>query len=242
MTRRILAAATFIALTSLAVPAEPRAQDGADKEQIETIVRDFLLENPKVIVDALEKFQRDQQKAMEQSQVKNLEKHKAFLYADERPGGGNPQGDVTVVELFDYNCGYCKRALEDVLGVLEGDKNLRIVLIELPILGPTSELAARWALAAQEQGKYFPFHVAVMQHNGPKSEEALTKIAAEIGLDVEKLKADSRSEKVTAELRKNREVAMDLGISGTPAFIVDDSIIRGYVGEERLQEEIGKAR
>lgn len=235
----------MLALGFLLLAAQPVSAQTFNEEQEEEIgglVREYLLENPGVIVEALEKFQQQEEERALRAAQENLEKHRDWLESSDQPIAGNPDGDVTVVEFFDYNCGYCKRALDDVVKIVESDNNVKFVLAEMPILGPSSETAARWALAAKEQGKYFDYHVALMRHRGGKSESTLAGIAEDLGLDVDQMRKDADSDKVTRKIAKFRQVASDLGISGTPAFIVGDQVMRGYVGDAVLRGAIRDER
>lgn len=239
---------SFSALTLLGGFLAPQALaaetafNAAQKEEIGKIVRDYILENPSIVFEAADKFKAQQEaegaKKAEASIKENLE----FLTRADAPAAGNPKGDVTIVEFFDYNCGYCRKALSDIQSVLKTDPNVRVVFKEMPILGPSSKTAALWALAANRQGKYFDFHVAVMDHKGPKEEAELEKIAKTVGLDLKKLKEDIASESVQEELNKDVEIARQIGVQGTPAFIVGTSFIPGYVGEDGLKKAIEEAR
>lgn len=218
------------------------AFNAAQKKEIESVIQAYILDNPDVLLRSL---QAGQAKEAEQRQLDaqaaisgNL---KALTDAN-APSIGNPNADVTIVEFFDYNCGYCKRALPDIQNILKADSNVRFVFREMPILGPTSQTAAQWALAAHKQGKYFDYHVALMNHKGPKNEEVLAKIAKDTGLDVERLRKDAQSEAVQAEIERDVALARSIGISGTPAFIVGETLIPGYVGEDGLKQSIEDAR
>lgn len=146
------------------------------------------------------------------------------------------------MEFFDYNCGYCKRAIPDIQNVLKDDENVRFVFKEMPILGPSSRTAALWALAAHNQDKYFDYHVALMEFRGPKEEAQLEKLARDAGLDVEKMKQDIADGNIEEELNKVMSVASEIGVSGTPAFIVGETFIPGYIGEDGLKEAIKAER
>lgn len=233
------------AITALAVlPAY--AQDGAfsaaQKDDIGVIVKEYLMDNPNVIFESIEAYRAQQEQLAQRETEEKIVDNIAFLTRAEAPSIGNPNGDITVIEFFDYNCGYCKRALPDIQKVVKADDNLRVVFKEMPILGPTSHVASQWALAAHKQGKYFEFHVAVMEHRGPKDEEQLAKLSKDIGLDVDKMKADIASGDIEKELQKVLSVGREIGVSGTPAFIVGDTFIPGYVGIDGLKDAIKAER
>lgn len=214
----------------------------AQKTEIQAIFKDYLLENPELIAEAMTALRAKQEREMEEMAKAKLSENAGFFQSDALGSTGNPEGDVTVVEFLDYNCGYCKKAFEDVQGLLDTDKNVKIVFVEMPILGPTSLTAAQWALAAKEQGKYFEFHTALMEFQGNKDEAALTKIAQDLELDIEKMKADAAGDKVQDTINKSVEIARDMGIQGTPAFIVGDQIFRGYIGTDALIESVKEER
>lgn len=242
MTRSLPLFALAFGLAFLA-GAGARAQDKPLTEKdVQKIVETWLLEHPETIMQSVEAYQiKKQQEAIEQ-QKENLKIHKDFLHDPDAPSAGNPKGDVTVIEFFDYNCGYCKRAFPDLVRLIESDKNVRIVLRDLAVLGEASALAARWSMAAHLQGKYFDFHKGLMSHNGPIDESVLERVAKSAGLDVEKLRKDAEGEEVKKRLDKDSEVARALGINGTPAFIINDHIAPGAVGFDALRQAVDEAR
>lgn len=223
------------------------AQDGKvfdtqQKEAIESIIQDYLLKNPKIVMDAAQAFQEQQMAEQKKKAESAISDNLARLTSADAPSVGAKDADVTVVEFFDYNCGYCKRALDDVRAAVKDDPKVRFVFKEMPILGPTSLTAAKWAMAAHEQGKYFEFHSAVMDHRGPKEESHLSKIAESLGLDVAKMKKDAESDAVKKQIDEDLELARTIGISGTPAFIVGKTMHGGYLGEDGLKQAIEDER
>ncbi len=232
-------AASF-AFTPLAHAAETFTAE--QKTEIGNVIKSYLIENPELVYQALQQFQQNQQ-AKEAAGAEVIIKQKwSELTAKGLPSVGNPDGDVTVVEFFDYNCGYCKRALEDINTVLEQDKNVRFIFKEYPILGPSSEVAARWAEAAHRQGKYFEFHQAVMHSMNPLNEENLEKIGKDVGLDVEKLKTDANSAEVRTSVTDSRNLGMSMHVQGTPGFIINGKFYGGYLGPEGFKRAIDEAR
>lgn len=214
----------------------------SDKTAFGDAVKEYILENPEVILESIDLHRAKQEQDAKASAAKKLEEHTEYLTGPDRPSVGNPDADITVVEFFDYNCGYCKRALTDIQATIKDDPNLRVVFKDMAILGPASKTAALWSLAAHEQGKYFEYHVALMEHRGPKEEAELMKLATEAGLDAEKLKADANSEKIAAQLEKDMAIAREVGAQGTPAFIIGSQFIPGYVGEDGLKSIIAEER
>lgn len=222
--------------------AETKNFNDAQKTEIETIMKDYLMANPEIITEAMMALREKQEmQAQEQAKAK-IGEYSSEFKSDAFPFAGNKDGDVVVVEFFDYNCGYCKKALPDVQALVEQDKNVKVVFMEMPILGPTSLTAAKWALAAHEQGKYFEYHAALMEHLGGKEESDLAEIAGVIGLDVEKMKQDANSDKVQNKINQSMKIAQDIGIQGTPAFIVGEQLFRGYIGEEALIQSVKDSR
>ncbi len=239
----------FVTLTLLAglLPA-PGAQaaeapDAPLRQAIEEIVRDYILKHPEVIEQSLQVLERERQQAEKQRAREAVVAHGAELLHDPAsPAGGNPRGDVTVVEFFDYRCGYCKGVAGDVRKLLEKDQNVRFVYKEFPILGPESEAAARAALAAHAQGKFLPFHDALMAAAEPLTLPVMLDLARSLGLDVAKLQADMDAPETRAAIERNRALARDLDISGTPAFIVGSELVPGAVDFHALQALVSQER
>jgi protein-disulfide isomerase len=237
MTRlKLFALAMLIATPALAFTE-------AEKKDIGEVVKQYLMEHPEVIQDAINELKRrqDAQESLAQSQAIGENATKIFR-AEGDLVAGNPQGKVTLVEFFDYNCGYCKRAFPDVVKMMEADGDLRVVMKEFPILGPGSTFAARAALASRKQNKYWDYHVALMAHEGKMDEAAALAIAKQTGLDVEQLKRDMDGADVSATLDANMKLAEALTIQGTPAFIIDKTLIPGAIGFEGLAAAVKQVR
>ncbi len=212
------------------------------EKEIESLFKKFLSENPELILKSVDDYRSAQEKKTQQSAQKNLSEYKEYFADKNLPSTGNPDGDVTIVEYFDYNCGYCRKAFADILTVIEKDKNIRVVFQEMPILSPSSIKMASIALAAHKQGKYFEMHTALMEYKGGQSDNAFYGLAEKLGLNIEKLKADAGSEDIKAQIRKSTDMAKTLDIRGTPGFIIGDKIYPGYIGLEGLRDAIKKAR
>jgi protein-disulfide isomerase len=217
--------------------------DAKQRQEIETLVKEYLIENPEVIKEALEVLER-RQMAEAQAKTKQAisDRAKEIFRAEEDLVLGNPAGTVTMVEFFDYNCGYCKRALPEVAKLIESDKDLRVVIKEFPILGPGSVFAAKAALASRLQGKYSEFHHALTAIEGAKDENSVLQAAREVGLDIDKLKADMESEAIIEVIRRNYGIAEALAINGTPSFIIDDTLEPGYVPFDVLSQHVAAVR
>ena len=215
------------------------------KSAIEGIVKDYLLANPELFLDIQQRLEAKLEAQQAERLKATLEEVAGTLFRDpDAPVAGNPKGDVTVVEFFVYNCGYCKRGLGDLIKLVQSDSNVRVVFRELPILSKGSDEAARAALAARKQGKYWEFHRAMLEQKGQANEAAALKIAEKLGLDVARLKADMASDEIKAEIAKVRDLAQRLGINGTPHFLVGDRSIPGAPENlfEQLSEDVAEIR
>jgi protein-disulfide isomerase len=222
----------------------PQTSTGAaEVDPFEQRIREYLLKNPEVIMEALQILQ-ERQKAAEAENLQRTiaERSEEILNDPAAPVGGNPEGDVTLVEFFDYNCPYCRRVAPTVVELEEADSDLRLVYKEFPILGPGSQFAARAALASRRQGKYVAFHKALMQATEQVNEETVLGIAREIGLDTERLEQDMQDPAIEDAIARNLQLANALGITGTPSFIIGQEVVPGAVGLGTLQSLIERAR
>lgn len=206
-------------------------------------VRAYILAHPEVLVEALQSLDA-KQRAAEAAQAKAALAARADdLYRDKQsPVGGNTQGDVTMVEFFDYNCPYCRQVAPVVEQAAAGDSQLRIVYKEFPILGPDSVFAAKAALAADRQGKYGAFHKALYAVKSRVTEAVVLKVAADIGLDVSRLKTDMQDAAIQAAIDRNVELAQALNITGTPGFVVGNQIFPGATDLNTMKKLIEQAR
>lgn len=217
---------------------EQRAVFGAE-------VRSYLLQNPEVIFEAIQILEEKRNRAAETADREMLERHADAIYEDGFSFvGGNPDGDITLVEFLDYRCGYCKRAHPEVQEVLDRDPNVRLIVKEFPILGPDSVAAGRMALAAlaMDPSKYEELGDKLMSYNGNLTEQVAYKIAGSVGYDIAELKERAGSEAVEAQLQQNYRLAQALGLQGTPAFIVGSEVIRGYLPVDDMLSAIKDAR
>lgn len=246
MVNRILSLAVAIALPLGAVVAPVQADtrfDDGQKREIRKIVRDYLIQNPEVIVEAIQEMRRRDEAAKQVATVKAVaESRDALLRNAADPVGGNRKGNATVVEFFDYNCGWCKRAYPHLLAAAKADGNIRIVFKEYPILAPSSRLAARAALAAARQGKYREMHDRLMRQRGALDESKIMESAAQAGLDIPKLKADMAAREIEMAIEANLELAARLGIRGTPAFVIGSKVFPGMMRARQYPAEIARAR
>ena len=202
--------------------------DASQKSQIETIIKDYLLKNPEIMIDVQRELDQKQEASRQESMSKAVAANSSSLYKDATvPSAGAVKGDVTVVEFFDYNCVHCRDAVDHMSKLLDSDKKVHVVFMDFPIFGKDSEGAARVAMAAAKQGKYWELHKELLLHKGNNSEEAAYKLGEKLGLDVAKLKVDANSPEIVAKLQSNKSLADKLGIQGTPHFIIDDKVIPG---------------
>jgi protein-disulfide isomerase len=236
----LLLAATALGV-SAAAGADPTREPS--REAVERIIREYLLSHPEVLEEALGALQQRRAAAERQRQTEALKRHENELLRDPAaPVGGNPGGDATVVEFFDYRCGYCKTVAPVVRQLLQRDRQVRFVYKELPVLGPDSVVASRAALAAVAQGKYAALHDALLDAREPLSRPLVLKIAAQVGLDVGRLEKEMDAPETLALIRRNQELARAIGIKGTPAFVVGGQVVPGAVDLATLERLVEQAR
>lgn len=215
------------------------------KEDIEKIVREYLLKNPEVIQEAIMELRKKQENAEQTARSQALTTHKEQIFQSKRDIVlGNPKGDVTLVEFFDYNCGYCRRSYGDISDLIKSDPNLRVVLKELPILSEGSVEAARVAVAVrlQDASKYAAFHRILMTAKGEVNGAQALAAAQKAGLDVERIKKDMSNPEVNATLQEVQSLAQALAISGTPSFVLGDQLIPGALPRDKLAAAIAQVR
>jgi len=230
-----LLALIFAGALAASVHAQTPAES-PDRAAIEKIVRDYLLRHPEVLVEAMAELNK---RILRQAVAENSRQ----LFQDpESPTAGNPKGDVTIVEFFDYHCGYCKQVHEPLLQALREDRNLRIVYKELPILAPESRIAAAAALAANKQGKYVEFHNALMSARGRLGKDRVLAIAKEHKLDVARMETDMDSRDIQSAIEANLQLAAALKVEGTPAFVIGDQIVAGALDIDQIRKLIAEAR
>jgi protein-disulfide isomerase len=243
--QRLCAVIVLLAFV-LAVPAggtaEPLTPDQV--QQVERVIRDYLLQHPELLIEMTNSLRAQQEKAKAAQAQQTIAASRKELVSDPNSFvAGNPSGDVTIVEFFDYQCGYCRRVHPTLATLLQRDQGVRLVLKELPILGPGSELAARAAIASMAQpGKYYAFHTALMENEGALDEPAVLAIARGVGLDTDRLRADMQAPHTTEVISANRTLAATLGVSGTPAFVIGERLLPGALPLERLLELVQQQR
>jgi protein-disulfide isomerase len=223
--------------------AESAALTDPQKVAIEDVVRNLLAHEPELVVKATQEMRRRQEAEIaSKNQAAVMSNRDKLLHDPAAPIAGNPDGDVAVVEFFDYQCGYCKMAQEAVAKLLNTDKNVRFVYKEYPILGPASVLSSKAALASMRQGKYAEFHDNLMATKGHFTEDVIFEVAEKTGLDVTRLKQDMADESIEKAMHVNIAVAGEIGARGTPAFIIGEQMFGGAMKYEEMQQAVGEAR
>jgi protein-disulfide isomerase len=238
----VMVVGVFAALRFAGGWGEGVPETAMSKSDVEKIVKNYLLENPEVILEAVQRHQQKEEGDRLVSLADNAKKHAAALFNEAEPiVAGNPKGDITIVEFFDYRCPYCKKGKQNVTDLLKQDGNVRLVLKEYPILSAESDLAAHAAVASVAQGKYWDFHLALMGAE-ELSEESIFATAKEVGLDVAKLKADMENAKVEKRLKDVQKLGRDLGVDATPTFFIGDKPFTGVMTLDELKEAVAAAR
>ena len=242
--RRIVStlSAMLFAFT-LVNPVFAESFSAAQKTEMEKIVHDYLMEHPEILRDMANKLDSDDKKREADARIGTLQNKAGEIFHDASDAVvGNPKGDVTLVEFFDYNCSWCKKSIIEMKALVEKDKNVRVVMKEFPIFGEGSEYAARAALASVKQGKYWEFHQALFASESKVTIEVTDQIAAEIGLDVAKMKKDMEDPAIVENIRKTQILAQTMLITGTPAFIIDDQVFPGYTPLDGLEASLATVR
>ncbi len=239
-----LAATSFMPFTTpSAHAAETAAFTPAQKMELESLIKNYIMAHPETLIESVNKYQASQEEeANKDADAKAREFLASLKDQKDLALVGNPEGDITVVEFYDYNCGYCKKAYEEVIKLLNEDKGVKVVFIDMPILGPSSVEAAKWSLASKKQGKYFEFHKALMAATGERDDEHFRTAAKEAGLDVAKLEKDKADPAIDEEIKSHLSTAHALSIQGTPGFIINEKVFRGYIPYEAIQSTIKDLR
>jgi protein-disulfide isomerase len=244
-----LAAAVCAALLITALPHSVRADEfsKAQRGDIERIVHDYLVAHPEVLQEAMGELEKRQQAADADKHKAAVKEHAQALFSSpDQVTLGNPNGNVTFVEFFDYNCGYCKRAMTDMLTLMKNDPKLKVVLKEFPVLGPGSVEAAKVAVAVRMQDKtgkkYLEFHQKLLGGRGHADNARALAVAKEVGVDMARLEKDLKGPEVDKTLQQDFKLAEALGLNGTPSYVIGEDVIVGAIGMQGLQEKINTAR
>src|SRR3982751_2484139 len=245
LTRLALAAGLILTLGAFAGHAQGISD--AQRGDIEKIIREYLIAHPEVLQEAMAELERKQaadEAVKNQAAVKD--NAETIFNSSRQVVTGNPQGDVTFVEFFDYNCGYCKRAMDDMVSIMKGDPKLKVVLKEFPVLGPGSVEAAQVAVAVRMQDpggkKYLDFHQKLLGGKGQADKARALAAAKEAGLDMARNENDVATPEVRATIEENFKLAESMGMNGTPSYVIGKQVVVGAIGLESLKEKIGVAR
>jgi protein-disulfide isomerase len=247
MTRLVRPLALAAVLALAALPAAAQDFSATQRGEIEKIIKEYLLKHPEVLQEAMTELEKKQQLAETEKARSAIKNHSEALFNSPRQVTlGNPQGDVTFVEFFDYNCGYCKRALIDMVELMGKDPKLKVVLKEFPVLGPGSVEAAQVAVAVRMQDrtgkKYLEFHQKLLGGRGQADKAKALATAKDIGLDMARLDKDLKSEEVAKTIEESMKLAEALGLNGTPSYVIGNDVVIGAVGQAALAQKIQAAR
>jgi len=247
MRRKLLtltAATVLLASTALAGGLGSMTDD--ERAAFRAEVRQYLLDNPQVLMEAMEVLQSQQDQATAQQEQAILAENHDFLFNDPNSWvGGNPNGDITVIEFLDYRCGYCRKANEEVADLIKSDGNIRFVVKEFPILGEDSVASSRFAIAVRllhGDAAYAKVHDALITLRGTPDPQTLSRLATDLGLAAQPVLDMMGSDQVSSIIAANQAMAEQLNISGTPTFIIDDILLRGYLPEEDMRRIVAEAR
>ena len=244
MMKRLTIAA---ALLMVALPVTAQEFSAPQKSEIERIIRDYLVSHPEVLQEAIAELDK-RQTAADLEKAKNAVASNAetLFNSSRHVVLGNPKGDVTLIEFFDSNCGFCKRAMADMLDLLKEDPKLKIILKEFPVLGPGSVEAAKVAVAVRMQDKsgkkYLDFHQKLLGGRGQADKARALAVAKEVGMDMKRIDADMASDEAKVSLDESLKLAETLGLNGTPSYIIGTDVVVGAVGLEALRTKVSTAR
>ena len=246
MFHRLIAPACAALIALPAAAADLKEFTEEERAQFRAEVRAYLMDNPEVIMEAVELLQTREAEAQAQADLDLVSDNAEAIFNDGYSWvGGNPDGDITLVEFLDYRCGYCKRAHDEVESLLQTDGNIRMIIKEFPILGEQSVIASRYAIATRlvaGDDSYKAMHDALMTFNGDITLPALRRLATTFGLDSDAIEARMDSEEVTTQIAETRALAQVLQISGTPTFVLKDEMLRGYLPFDQMQMLVTQKR
>ncbi|MGX9354460.1 DsbA family protein [Roseobacteraceae bacterium S113] len=245
--RRLITATAL--MTTLALPAaafDLEAMSDEERAAFRAEIRAYLLDNPEVIMEAVQVLEARNEQAAAQNDGALVAAHKTAIFEDGYSHvGGNPEGDVTIVEFIDYRCGFCRRAHGEVLELVESDGNIRVITKEFPILGPNSTASSKFAIAVKQiagGAAYEQANNALIALNGEMSPPAMRRLASQLGLDADAVLEAMESDAVLDEIAQTRALAELLQIRGTPTFVFGDQMVRGYVPIDGMREIVAQVR
>jgi protein-disulfide isomerase len=244
---KILTGAGAAVLLMLARPVAADEFSAPQKSEIERIIREYLVSHPEVLQDAIAELDKRQAAAeLEKTRAAVAGNSETLFNSSRQVVLGNPQGNVTMVEFFDYNCGFCKRAMADMLDLLKNDPKLRIILKEFPVLGPGSMEAAKVAVAVRMQDKsgkkYLEFHQKLLGGRGQADKAHALAVAKEVGMDMKRIDTDMASDEIKVSLEESLKLGETLGLNGTPSYVIGSDVVIGAVGLDALRSKVSTAR
>jgi protein-disulfide isomerase len=245
--RLILAACAVLLTASLPLAVRAAEFSASQRGEIERIVREYLVAHPEVLQEAMNELEKRQTAAEDAKHASAVKAHAQMIFnSPNEVVLGNPKGNVTFVEFFDYNCGYCKHAMGDMLTLLKDDPKLKVVLKEFPVLGPGSVEAAEVAVAVRMQDKtgkkYLEFHKELLGGRGHADRARALAVAKDVGMNMDQIEKDMKSPEVKTTLQEDFKLADLLGLNGTPSYVIGDSVIVGAIGLDGLREKVNTAR
>ena len=241
----LVTAVTLVVIWRTAPGVVDAPSASLDEKKIVAVVHDYLTKNPEILVEMTNELDKRQQEQQAEQQQKVISDNADALFRSPLAySTGNPNGDVTVVEFFDYNCGFCRRALPDLVKLVDSDDKVKVVFKELPIFGEESEGATKVALAAGKQGKYFEMHQKLFSEPGKADKDKGLRIAAELGLDVPQLEKDMQDPSIQQALDEAKDLAQKLGLQGTPLYLIGDRIVPGAPDDlyDQLTAKVAEVR
>jgi protein-disulfide isomerase len=241
----LVTAVTLVVIWRVAPGVVDAPSASLDEKKIVGVVHDYLTKNPEILVEMTTELDKRQQAEQASQQEKVISDNADALFRSPLSySAGNPNGDVTVVEFFDYNCGFCRRALPDLVKLIDSDDKVKVVFKELPIFGEESEAAAKAALAAGKQGKYFEMHQKLYADPGKADKDKGLRAAAELGLDVPQLEKDMEDPSIQQALDETKDLAQKLGLQGTPLYLIGDRIVPGAPDDlyDQLTAKVAEVR
>lgn len=238
----VLATLVIVLFGCTTTTKETKSASAHSPDPTDAAIERYIRAHPEVIVQSLQTMEATRQVELQARQKTALAaKQHELLHDPASPVSGNPKGEITLVEFYDYRCGYCKKAASAVTELQRDDHRIRVVYKDFPILGEPSVLAAKAALASRAQGKHQAFHEALLASHAGMTKKEILKIAVSVGLNAKRLETDMADPKWQAVIDKNRALARELGISGTPGFIVGNELVAGWLDLNGLKELIARA-
>ena len=232
-------------VSSIAFGSQAQALDPEERKEVEKIIREYLIKNPEIMLEVQQALEEQQQREQRERAAQALVENQSVIYQSSNQASiGNPKGDVTVVEFFDYNCSFCQRAMQDMNNLISADKNLHFVMKELPILSESSVEAHRISTAVYRlfPAQYEEFHNQLLGSPGQKDGNRALRIAQQMGMDINSLNEEAKKGTVLDAFREVNDLATQLGISGTPSYVIGDEVVFGALGEDVLRSKIENVR